>query len=82
MMKKGCSGHMIAWLLVIVGALNWGLVGAFEWNLVEALLGSWPLVMRIVYVLVGLAGILLLVGCKCKKCKEGACKNCEMKKSM
>lgn len=71
MMKgEGCTGHMTSWVLVIVGALNWGLVGAFEWNLVEALLGTWPIVVRILYVLIGLAAVLMLVGCKCKKCKS------------
>lgn len=48
----------IALVLVIVGALNWGLVGAFQFDLVAALFGSQsaPLA-RIVYVLVGLAGL-------------------------
>lgn len=77
MMKmKGCAGHMIAMVLVVVGAINWGLVGAFEWNLVNAILGSLPLVERIVYVLVGLAGIMMLFGCKCKKCMA-ACGKCK-----
>lgn len=78
MMKKGCHGHKLAWLLVVIGALNWGLVGAFEFNLVEALLGAWPMVERIVYVLVGLAAIVMVVGCPCKKCKEGrkCCGSC------
>lgn len=74
-MKGGCMGHKISWLLVIVGALNWGLVGAFQFNLVNRLLGSWSMVERVVYVLVGLAAIMMVVGCKCKKCKE-ACASC------
>jgi uncharacterized protein len=69
MMRKGCHGHMLAGLLVLVGAINWGLIGAFEFNLVEMLLGAWPMVERIVYVLVGLSAILMVVGCPCKKCK-------------
>ncbi len=69
-MSGKCVGHKICWGLVIVGALNWGLVGAFKWNLVTALLGSVPTLERIVYVLVGLAGVMMLVGCRCKKCKE------------
>ena len=64
-------GHKASWLLVIVGALNWGLWGAFQYNLVNALLGSWPTVERVVYVLVGLAGLMLLVGCRCKMCSAG-----------
>lgn len=48
---------MIATILLIVGGLNWGLVGAMNYNLVESLLGSWPLVVKIVYDLVGLAAL-------------------------
>ena len=43
--------------LVIIGALNWLLVGLIKWNLVTALFGGWPLLERIVYILVGLAGL-------------------------
>lgn len=70
MSGKCCVGHKIAMALVIIGALNWGLVGAFGFNLVEAILGSMPMIERIVYVLVGLAGIVMIFGCRCKKCKE------------
>ena len=56
---------LVATLLVIVGAVNWGLVGlgAFmgqELNVVNMLLGSWPTVEWLVYVLVGLSGLWLL----------------------
>jgi uncharacterized membrane protein YuzA (DUF378 family) len=48
------------WLaLVIVGALNWGLVGLFEFNLVEEIFGTGT-VADIVYVIVGLAGLMLV----------------------
>lgn len=43
--------------LVIIGSLNWLLVGLFEFNLVEAIFGGFSIVSRIVYILVGLAGI-------------------------
>lgn len=43
--------------LVVVGSLNWLLVGLFEFNLVEAIFGGFSIVSRIVYILVGLAGI-------------------------
>jgi uncharacterized protein len=43
--------------LVVIGALNWGLVGAFEFNLVDALFGADSMLSRIVYVLVGIAGL-------------------------
>lgn len=47
----------IALLLVIIGALNWGLIGLFEFNLVSTVFGSLSLISRIIYVLVGLSGI-------------------------
>jgi uncharacterized protein len=61
--------HTIAYVLVIVGGLNWGLV-AFNFNLVEKLLGSWPSVVMLVYVLVGLSALLEAVTHKnnCKHC--------------
>ena len=65
MMKGMCTGHKIAAVLVWVGALNWGLVGAIRFNLVEAILGSWPVLVRIVYALVGLSALMMLGLCKC-----------------
>ena len=72
---KKCPVHMAAWVLVLVGALNWGLVGLFEFNLVSYLLGSWIMVERAVYVLVGLSAVLMLFACKCKKCMEACSKD-------
>lgn len=80
MMKcKMCPVHMVAAILVLVGALNWGLVGAFNYNLVNMLFGGVPTLERVIYVLVGLAAIAMLFVCKCKQCKEGCCKdgNCK-----
>ncbi|MCR5506639.1 MAG: DUF378 domain-containing protein [bacterium] len=45
--------------LVIIGALNWGLIGAFNFNLVEVLFGT-GMIARIVYLLVGIAGLCLI----------------------
>lgn len=48
----------LALLLVIIGAINWGLIGFFQFDLVAALFGgqdSW--LSRIVYSLVGIAGL-------------------------
>lgn len=48
----------IALVLVIIGALNWLLVGLFKYDLVAALFGgTTSLVSRIIYVVVGLAGL-------------------------
>lgn len=63
--------HMSAYLLVMVGALNWGLVGLFDFNLVSSLLGSGALV-KWVYVLVGVAAVYVayshLLQKDCKLC--------------
>lgn len=50
--------NVIAQLLLVMGALNWGLVGLFQFDLVAALFGgeAAPLA-RIVYIAVGLAGL-------------------------
>lgn len=63
--------EMIGYWLVVIGGINWGLVGlgAFagsNWNVVNMLLGSWPQVEWIVYVLVGLSAIWMLVMTKGK----------------
>ncbi len=50
----------IALLLVVVGAVNWGLIGAFEFNLISFLFGSGTLFSRIIYSLVGISGLIAL----------------------
>ncbi len=52
--------HMVAFLLLVVGGLNWGLVGLLNWNLVEMIFGAWPALVSLVYVLVGLSAVYLL----------------------
>lgn len=47
----------LALVLMIVGSLNWGLVGAANFDLVAALFGQGSMLSRIVYLLVGLAGL-------------------------
>ena len=47
----------IALILLIVGAINWGVVGLANIDLVAALLGTVPLIQTSLYVLVGLAGL-------------------------
>ncbi|MDO5556975.1 MAG: DUF378 domain-containing protein [Clostridia bacterium] len=48
---------IIALVLVIIGALNWGLIGLFEFNLVDTIFGVMSILSRIIYILVGIAGI-------------------------
>jgi len=59
-----------AYVLALIGALNWGLVAGLEYNLVDSLLGSVPAVAQIVYILVGLSGLYLLVGLCSGKCSK------------
>lgn len=47
----------IALILIIIGALNWGLIALFEFDLVAALFGEMSVLSRIVYGLVGLSGL-------------------------
>ncbi|HLT20737.1 MAG TPA: DUF378 domain-containing protein [Thermomicrobiales bacterium] len=55
---------LIALLLVVVGALNWGLVGLFEFDLVATIVGEefgeTNAISRIIYILVALSGLYLL----------------------
>ncbi len=67
--------HAVAFLLLVVGGINWGLVGlggfmGADWNLVHMIVGSWPQVEWLVYLLVGLSALWLLVGHKkdCRMC--------------
>ncbi len=68
--------HMVGFILVIVGGLNWGLMGlggfmGADWNVVNMLLGAWPQVEWLVYVLVGLSAVYLVVTHKsdCRHCE-------------
>ena len=48
--------NVLALIIMVVGALNWGLIGLFHFDLVAALFGSMTTFSRIVYALVGIAG--------------------------
>jgi len=52
--------QQVASILVVVGALNWGLVGLLDLNVVHVVLGSVAGLEKIVYILVGLSGVLAL----------------------
>lgn len=59
-MKKMGKISQLAFILVIVGAINWGLVGLMDFNLVAALFGVGTTLSRVVYLLVGLSGVLMI----------------------
>ncbi|MFL0252253.1 DUF378 domain-containing protein [Clostridium neuense] len=48
---------IIALLLVIIGSVNWGLIGFFNFDLVAALFGTMSSVSRVIYAIVGIAGL-------------------------
>ena len=65
--------HIATFILLVVGGLNWGLVGIADYNLVESLLGAWPALVSVIYILVGLAAIVEIVTHKksCRACEGG-----------
>lgn len=65
--------HMVSFTLVVVGAINWGLVGLLQFNLVNKVLGATGL-ENIVYILVGAAGVVLALT------HMQDCKACAVKK--
>jgi len=65
---------LIAMVLTVVGAVNWGLVGlggfmGSNLNLVNLLFGSMQTLEWVVYLLVGLSGLVVLWAHSTKKCK-------------
>lgn len=48
----------IALVLTIIGAIVWGLIGLFDFNLVEMIFGDKTLLSKIVYIIVGIAGLI------------------------
>jgi uncharacterized membrane protein YuzA (DUF378 family) len=53
--------HFSTFLLTVIGALNWGLVGAFDFNLVTQILGNSPSLVKAVYILIGLSGLVFAI---------------------
>ena len=66
--------HILAFILLVVGGLNWGLVGAFDFNLVDKIIGNMEWLERLVYILVGLSAIYLAAthGKDCKACASSS----------
>ncbi|MDO8526102.1 MAG: DUF378 domain-containing protein [Deltaproteobacteria bacterium] len=71
-MEKPCIACKVVCALLVIGALNWGLM-AFHHNVISHFLGDMTHATRGVYILIGLAGLMGLIkffkGCPgCKKC--------------
>lgn len=64
--------HMIAFVLLVIGGLNWLLV-ALGWNLVDTIFGARSALSQIIYILVGLSAIFEVVAHKknCRQCNAG-----------
>lgn len=75
-MKSTKLLHMVAFTLVIVGGVNWGLIGLMgpDYDLVYMLLGQWPWLYNAVLVLVGVSAVYLAAT------HMGDCKICSSKK--
>ena len=52
----------LSYILLVVGAINWGLYGLLGLDLVSMLLGSMPMLMKLVYVFIGVSGVYALYG--------------------
>ena len=50
-----------ALILIIIGAINWGLIGFFEFDLISSFFGTLTAVTRIIFAVVGIAGIYSLI---------------------
>lgn len=66
------SLHKVIYILVFVGALNWGLIGLFDFNLVSFFFGYSPMMEKLIYVLVGVSAVLDL------KSHTGCCSECSV----
>jgi hypothetical protein len=62
--------HIVAFMLLIIGGLNWLLVGAIGWDIGVLFGGQGMIVSRVIYILVGLAALFELFTHK------GTCKMC------
>lgn len=60
-MKNLSAPDWIALTLVIVGALNWGLIGLFGFDLVAAIFGEMSVMSRLVYLIVGVSAVFLAI---------------------
>ena len=64
--------HSIAFILLIIGGLNWLLLALFDWG-IGNLFTDGSLITKVIYILVGLSAIVEIVNHKslCKKCDKG-----------
>ena len=56
-MKSLYALDVVAIVLVIIGAVTWGLIGLFQWNLLRAIFGVLPWLERLMYIAIGVGGV-------------------------
>jgi uncharacterized membrane protein YuzA (DUF378 family) len=59
-MKEKGTLFCIAMILVLIGGINWGLVGLLNLDLVALLLGSMPIIQKLVYIIIGLSAVFVI----------------------
>lgn len=76
----------IAYILLLIGGINWGVYGLSGYDVVEVLLGKLPMIANIVYTLVGLSAVYILLNkfalCSCRdcSCSTSTCSCCSGEK--
>lgn len=67
------SIHYIAFIILIVGGLNWLALGLFQWEIGELFGGSANIISRVIYIIIGIAAAYELIAHKtrCKSCSVG-----------
>lgn len=61
--KQFCPNHKmlkkIAWVLLIIGGLNWGFVGLFNYDVIAHVFSAGSIITKLIYDLVGLSALYL-----------------------
>lgn len=58
----------LSMILVIIGALNWGLVGLFEFDIVQFVFGRWQIIVNLIYTIIGISAFVVGINtCLCKE---------------
>jgi uncharacterized membrane protein YuzA (DUF378 family) len=64
----------IAYIVLLIGGINWGVYGVSGYDVVDVLLGNIPVIANIVYALVGLSAFYIILNrftlCECKTCSS------------
>jgi len=77
--KNSCTTSITLKTIVIIGGITWGLIGLGmilgsigNWNIINIIFGSVPVLEAVLYIIIGVAAVMMIFDCKCKKCKGEA----------